>query len=514
MQIICISTGSGSKGQELAQNLAKKLDFDCLDRQDLMEEATRKGIPIGKIEMAMIKPHTFIDRMALEKEHYKAFATTMICERALQKNLVYHGRTGHLLLPGIDNVLRVRVVANLDNRIDAVMERLGLTREKARDYIVQVEEDRRRWARSFYNVRWDESLLYDVILNTDHLYVENAATALCSIAELPEFKFTPAASKIFENILLSSRCRVALFDDERTFSLQTTVRADNGVVSVTYLPRQEKLSKYIPGILQGVPDVKEILCTMAQTSIMWVQEKFDPDTEVLDDIIEIARKWEAAVELVQMSPGEGAAGVFPGFGDMTHREVAAAGEAIPKESAPGAEDYTGGIEDDVDESTSHQDEDLKKTYDKLISTGHAGGCHVLKGSTRALLHSVFQGVQYSLVVVGNIFLSKGHAAQTRLTNELVGSLADQLKVPVVLAGELKRQYLFGTKQLIQLIVYLSAVIVIYYLAFTNQIYVLQVLRLEGGWRFLSVGLLLLFVPLISLLWGTAARLLLKLVRFE
>jgi cytidylate kinase len=514
MQIICISRGSYSKGQELAQIVAKKLDFDCLDRRELMEEATRRGIPVGRMELAMIKPHTFADRLALEKEHYKAFATNMICEKALQKNLVYHGRTGHLLLPGIDNVLRVRVVANLESRIEAVMKRLRLDRAKARDYIVQVEEDRRLWARSFYNVRWDESLLYDVIINTDHLSIENAATALCSMAEMPEFKFTPAARKIFKNILLSSRCRVALFDDERTFSLQTTVRADNGVVSVTYSPRQEKLSKHIPEILKEVPGIKEILCTMAQTSIMWIQEKFDPDTEVLDDIIEIARKWEAAVELVQMSPDKGDKGVFPGFGDTTHRREATAGESIPGESAPGTEGYTGGIEDDVDDSASPEDADLKKTYDRLITTGHAGGCHILKGSPKALLHSVFQGVQYSLVVVGNIFLSKGHAAQTRLTNELVSSLANQLKVPVVLARELKQQYLFGKKQLVQLGVYFSAVVVIYYLVFTNQIAVLEVLRLEGGWRFLSVGLLLLFVPMISLMWGTAARLLLKLIRFK
>ena len=59
----------------------------------------------------------------------------LICERALRENLVYAGRSGHLLLPGVTHILRIRVVADMETRIKAVMQRLRLGREKAKEYI-------------------------------------------------------------------------------------------------------------------------------------------------------------------------------------------------------------------------------------------------------------------------------------------------------------------------------------------------------------------------------------------
>lgn len=509
MQLICISRGSYSQGKELAQSLARKLGYQCLSREELLEEATKRGIAVGKMEMAMIKPHTFIDRFAQEKEHYQALAASILCEKALERNLVYHGRTGHLLLPGIDNILRIRVVADLESRIAWVERELGLNRKKAWQYLQQVEEDRARWVRIFYNVNWDLSTLYDVTINTDHLSVENATSALCAVAELPEFQFTPASKKALQNMLLASRCRLALFDDDRTYELQAKVRADDGIVSVTYPPQQVKLSWNITEILQRVPGVREILCTVAQTNILWIQEKFDPVTTVLEDIVQIAKKWDAAVELIQMRPDEET-------GEEASRPagiVSPAGENVSENRARNRE-YDGGIEEDIDENSPKLDEEFKETYNKLVSSGHAGGRRIVRGSHRNLLLSMDRGVKYSLVVVGDVFLSKGHAAQTRMTNELVSFLTEQLRIPVVLAGEIRQQYLFGKKQLLKLVSYAAVVALIYYLVFRYQMPVLEFSRLEGEWRVLSVALLMAFIPFLSYLWGTASKLLLKLLKFE
>ena len=97
MQIITISRGSQSYGKDFAKNLADKLGYLCLSREEILEEATRQRIPIGKLETAIIKPHIFSEELALELEYYKALATSILCEKALSNNIVYHGRTGHLL---------------------------------------------------------------------------------------------------------------------------------------------------------------------------------------------------------------------------------------------------------------------------------------------------------------------------------------------------------------------------------------------------------------------------------
>ena len=135
MQLICISKGNFSGGKELAEDLANNLGYSCLSREELIDAAVKdEGIQVGKLEMAMIKPRIFSERLALEKEHYLAFTTAYLCKKALAGSLVYHGRTGHLLLPSIGHIFRVRVVSEDEKRIQSVMNELGMEPSKARKY--------------------------------------------------------------------------------------------------------------------------------------------------------------------------------------------------------------------------------------------------------------------------------------------------------------------------------------------------------------------------------------------
>ena len=117
MQIICVSRGSLSRGREVAELLARKLDYAILSREDLIEAAVKEGIQVGKLETSTMKPRAFTERLARERDHYLAFSTSYLCDRILEGPLVYHGRTGHLLLPGVAHVLRIRVVENVESFI-------------------------------------------------------------------------------------------------------------------------------------------------------------------------------------------------------------------------------------------------------------------------------------------------------------------------------------------------------------------------------------------------------------
>ena len=171
MQIICISRSSYGYGKELAEKLAEKLGYRCLAREDLTDRATHAGIPVGKLETAVLKRQAVSESLALEMDRFKAFMTASLCEEARSGGLVYHGRTGHLVLPGLTHVLRVRAIADMEERIRMAMRRMNLSREKAKSYVEEVDEDRRRWTRFLYNVNWDDSSLYDITVNSAHLSV-------------------------------------------------------------------------------------------------------------------------------------------------------------------------------------------------------------------------------------------------------------------------------------------------------------------------------------------------------
>ncbi len=498
-QIICVSRGSLSRGKELAEHLARKLDYPVLSREDLIEEAIREGIQVGKLETSMMNPRAFTERLARERDHYLAFCTAYLCDRAMDGPLVYHGRTGHLLLRGISHLMRVRVVAEGEYRIAATMRKLNIGREQARRYLEAVEEDRRNWARAMYGVSWEDASQYDVIVNVERMSVENTAAALVGMSQLPDFQMTPASRKAMEDLHLGARARLRLARDARTARAGFSVRAHHGVLTVTYLPHDAEVARDIPQVLTGLDGMQDLRATMAATTILWVQETFDHGSETFQDVVEIARKWNAAVELVRYKPQ----------GD----------EESPSEGVIEAEADTAvaGIEDDVDAVADTSG--LKATLDELARAGKAGGGRYVHGERRSLVASCCGSVSYSLVVLGNLFLGKDQAARVRFTRELQESLGSRLRVPVVTAAELKSQYLFGRRDVVRLVGYLALVVGLYLVVLTNQEPILTFLLGNwsgGGWtiRLIVAVAVFLFVPIVAYSYGSVARSVMKLIKME
>jgi len=453
MQIICISGGALSGGSELAERLAKKLGYACVSRDDLIEAAIKEGIQVGKLEMAMIKPRIFSEQFGIEREHYRAFSAAYLCDRAMEGRLVYHGRTGHLLLPGIDHVLSVRVVSDQQQRLWRVIKELGLHRTKARKYLDDVDEDSRRWARSMYGVGWEDAAHYNLVVNLQHMSVENAASALIGVAQLPDFQMTPASQRAMADLRLAAKCRIALARHEQTFKAKFKVQADAGLITVRYLPHACRYAEFIPEVLAPLDGVGEIRTTMATTNILWIQERFDPTSEAFQEVTELATKWNAAVELLGLAP-RGA----------TLDESSVEPAAVSEREVPG--EYNGGIEDDVEEAPSDGD-GLKSTLDELAAAGRSGGSRVVRGKMQDLLESRDRSRSYSLVVVGDLFLDKGHAARLRMTRELERFVGEHMAAPVVDTDELKVQYLFGRRDVARLAGFLALVTLFYTLVFSN-----------------------------------------------
>jgi cytidylate kinase len=508
MQIVCISRGTLSGGKDLACKLASKLGSECISRETIIDAATQAGIPVGKLEMAVVRRRPLGEQLAIDKERYKAFVAATLCEKSKKGSIVYHGRTGHLVLPGVDHVLRARVIQDPERRISLTMDHLRLDRAKAVNYNEQVDEDRRRWIRTLYNIDWQDPSHYDTVINLSHLSVDNAAAALSSMAQLPEFQETPAVRNRIDDLLLASRCRLAIGADQRTRIIDATVTAKQGTVSVRYLPRQKKEAEFIPDVLRQISGVEKILCTMASTNLLWIQERFDPNAEALDQILEIAGKWDAAVELVKLTDAA-AETVSP---DEP--------EDLAKSDAPSEADEVdtanGGILDDnAEEPQEDNEEGLKYTRERLIEAGRAGGFHSIAGSAKNLLDTMDRSTPYSLVVVGNVFLSKSAAVRKRQSREMISYLSDNLKVPVIGADELKSQYLFGAAQWLKLFMFAALAIGLFALVFFNQLPVLEFLTREGTkHRILAAVALFVFVPLFAYVYGNFTGYLLRLLKFR
>ena len=503
MAIVMISSMFQEEREELARALAKKTNWPVLSREELVDQARTLGIKMGRLEMAMIKAPGKAEKLAREKDLYLAFLTSTLCEKARQGDLIYHGRAGHLLLPGVSHRLRVGLTAPWEARIKKTARALNMTPDKAELYLSQLDEDVSKWIRYVHQVDGRDPNYFDVFVNLENMGLSNAAGILCGMAELPDFQATPASTKLLDDLYLASQAKLRLALDERTQEGEFQVKADQGVITVTYPPQQQKFSKQISPVLSDLQGCREILCTMAETNILWVQERFDAESENFQQIIQLAQRWGAAVELLRMSPPSELTG------DLS---LIDADNDFKSESCSV---YDGGVEDD-EPGAEKEDGGLSRTQEALVSLGRSGGRHTVCGGADKILERVQGAGNYTLVVIGDMFLSKGHSTRTRQTRELALNIRDRLKAPVITADELKSRFLFGKRQAVALLGFLALIVVVYGLAFTNQEAVKSFLSgaFHQHYKWLTAVGVAVISPFIAYAYGKVTGLALKIINID
>ena len=232
MPLITISRGSMSGGKDLAECISASLGCECIGREILIDASSKLGVPQQVLAKKMEKGPGFWDRLTLERRIYVTAVQAALAEHILSGNLVYHGLAGHMLLRGVPTVLRIRLIAPLEERIRTVMERQKLSRQTAEHYIHDVDTDRARWTRFIYDVDLRDSGLYDLIVNLEHMTIPTACSAVLEIVKQPEFEVTESVRAQLADFALTCRVKVALATHPASRGLDLEVLSSHGVVSV------------------------------------------------------------------------------------------------------------------------------------------------------------------------------------------------------------------------------------------------------------------------------------------
>jgi cytidylate kinase len=502
MPIVLISSSPHGSGRELAQNLAEKTNWPLYSRDQVVEKAHETGIRLSRLETSIIKSPVISEKLARERDLYLALVTKTICETATDGNLIYYGRAGHLISSGIPGLLRVGLGSTLEMRIERVMKQLNLPQEKAREYLEKLDEDIEKWIHYVHRETSQNPLAYDLFLNLEHMSLENASTILYETATLKDFRLTVESRNKLDDKCLAANAKIHLAQNPETSGMDLGIRAVNGAVTVTYMPRQEASANSISQALKGLAGCRENICTMAETNILWIQESFDPKGENFDQVTQLAKRWGAAIELLLLDP-EGKYRPQVPVMENTHSGTLSAGTD------------TGGVEDDDPVSVT-DDKGLSRTVEELVAIGRSAGGFSVSGAGREVIDAVKDNNNYSLIILGNLFLSKGHETSTRLTRELGLDLREKLKAPVITSGELHSRFLFGKTQAFKLLGFILATFLIYWLVFTFQEPILDVLGGDLHSKFkwvasIGVGL---FVPVVAYVYSTVTGLVLKLVDID
>ncbi|MBN2033996.1 MAG: cytidylate kinase-like family protein [Deltaproteobacteria bacterium] len=254
MAIITISRGSYSKGKEVAEKAAERLGYQCLSRDVILEASGLYHIPEIKLVKAIHDAPSVLERLSGGRSAYIAYYKSALTRLVKKDNIVYHGLAGHLLLKGVPHVIKVRIIADLSDRVRHEMTQEGVSEEEARSMILKDDQERRKWTMSLYGADPWDSALYDFVIHIQRFTVSNAVDFVCDAARLDQFKTTAESQQKMDDLALASQVKAALV----TISVEVAVTSDYGNVLVFTGPEgrlvrklREKiktLSKEIQGI--------------------------------------------------------------------------------------------------------------------------------------------------------------------------------------------------------------------------------------------------------------------------
>ena len=257
MSVITVSRGSYSRGKEVAEKVAQELGYECISREILLEASEHFHIDEIKLIRAIHDAPSVLDRFINGKEKYISYIRAALLRHVKKDNLVYHGLAGHFFLQDIPHVLKVRVIADIGDRVREEVKREGISAEEARYIIKKDDDERRKWGLKLYGQDTWDSNLYDLVVHIKTKTVTDAVNLILHAARLHCFQTTPESQQVIDDLALATEVKAVLVNKFPTCETS----AKEGMVFVKIeapIIQEEQITGKIKSIAEKVAGVKEV----------------------------------------------------------------------------------------------------------------------------------------------------------------------------------------------------------------------------------------------------------------
>jgi cytidylate kinase len=169
MAVITISRELGSGGLDVAQQVAKSLGYEFVDKRTV--DGILRQYGLTKFNDLYDSAPGILDLIKADNLLIVSMLNEILEALAKRGNVVILGRAGFAVLGQYADVLNVRIQAPLSERVQRVMAREGLTDLQAAEERAREDDNVHRiYVQRFYNKHWDElqlPLILDRALSSD-----------------------------------------------------------------------------------------------------------------------------------------------------------------------------------------------------------------------------------------------------------------------------------------------------------------------------------------------------------
>lgn len=263
MPIITISREMGTGAYFIAQELAKKLKYTMVDGPRLAADAAQYGLTVEMLKMVDEKPpsyNTADDRIrAAALNHIEL----MLLDYAKKGNVLLYGRGGQDLLTGCGNVLRLRFVADFEERVERFSEREWIDPDLAQELIRRSDHQRGGFIHFYFDRDWSDPLGYDLVFNTSRLSQASIVDTVVAAVKDSQFKEADRWSNaVIESTILKKKIETALLRSDELEYRPFRIEVVDGVATLAgYIGSEEEkqAALRIAATVAGVRDVENHL---------------------------------------------------------------------------------------------------------------------------------------------------------------------------------------------------------------------------------------------------------------
>lgn len=223
MSVITISRQFGSGGDEIARQVSQVLGYHIFDKYMIREAAKAAGLSDAAVSIADdaldysednhqvrgfldilfgkmpvlpyvgVWPDDLTVSYTLEELRLQQVDSLLLVQKAIQSayevgSMVIVGRGGQVLLKDQPDVFHIRIVAPMEYRLQYIETQLKqstgvLSDTQAKELIAQRDAASADYLQSNYHTRWDDPLLYHLVLNTGKLGLDQAVQMIVKLAQ-------------------------------------------------------------------------------------------------------------------------------------------------------------------------------------------------------------------------------------------------------------------------------------------------------------------------------------------
>ena len=232
MPLVAMTREMGSLGKDVAAGVAARHNRRVVYHEIIEPVANKMRLRKSHVERLLDGKAGLWEKLTTDRTSMSIF-TADETFRFLRDGStgVIRGWGAVHLLRNIPHVIRVRIFAPLETRVKRMMQRLATDdRDTVEQEIIMSEEAHTAITRRHFDVNWRDPELYDLVLCTERLSVDECVDEIDGMMKRNCFQETADSLRMVDDLATEWAVRSALRRDERTSRIQITCEASAGTV--------------------------------------------------------------------------------------------------------------------------------------------------------------------------------------------------------------------------------------------------------------------------------------------